>query len=397
MSAGALDGIRVIDFTRVLAGPYCTMMLGDLGAEVIKVEQPGSGDGTRQWGPPWVGEESAYFLSTNRNKKSITLNLKHEEGQRLAHELIASADVLVENFRPGTTAKLGLDYEKLTAEHPSLIYCSITGYGKNGPYSERSGYDFMIQAQGGLLSITGPEDGPPSKVGVAIVDITAGLHATSAILAALYHEKKTGEGQHIDIALFDTQVGWLANVAHNYFATGAPPKRYGNAHPNIVPYETFSTSDGYVAVAVGTDAQFDRLCTAVGRTDLGQDSRYRTNADRVEHRDTLVPELQEVFRQQAASEWIDLLLEHRIPVGPVNDIPTVLNDPQVLAREMVLEVEHSSLGPIQQLGPVPKLSRTPARVRKAPPTLGEDTESVLLNELGCSPADIKTLREQAVI
>ena len=397
MSAGALDGIRVIDFTRVLAGPYCTMMLGDLGAEVIKVEQPGSGDGTRQWGPPWVGEESAYFLSTTRNKKSITLNLKHKEGQRLAHELIASADVLVENFRPGTTAKLGLDYEKLTAEHPSLIYCSITGYGKNGPYSERSGYDFMIQAQGGLLSITGPEDGPPSKVGVAIVDITAGLHAISAILAALYHEKKTGEGQHIDIALFDTQVGWLANVAHNYFATGAPPKRYGNAHPNIVPYETFSTSDGYVAVAVGTDAQFDRLCTAVGRTDLGQDSRYRTNADRVEHRDTLVPELQEVFRQQAASEWIDLLLEHRIPVGPVNDIPTVLNDPQVLAREMVLEVEHSSLGPIQQLGPVPKLSRTPARVRKAPPTLGEDTESVLLNELGCSPADIKTLREQAVI
>ena len=397
MSIGALDGIRVIDFTRVLAGPYCTMMLGDLGAEVIKVEQPGSGDGTRQWGPPWVGEESAYFLSTNRNKKSVTLNLKHKEGQRLVHELIASADVLVENFRPGTTAKLGLDYEKLAAEHPSLIYCSITGYGKNGPYSDRSGYDFMIQAQGGILSITGPEDGPPSKVGVAIVDITAGLHAANAILAALFHRKETEEGQHIDIALFDTQVGWLANVAHNYFATGAPPKRYGNAHPNIVPYETFSTSNGYVAVAVGTDAQFDRLCVAVGRTDLGEDSRYRTNADRVEHRDTLVPEFQEVFRKQTAGEWIELLLEHRIPVGPVNDIPTVLNDPQVLAREMVLEVEHSSLGPIQQLGPVPKLSRTPARVRKAPPTLGEDTESVLLNELGCSPADIENLRAEAVI
>ena len=397
MSAGALDGIRVIDFTRVLAGPYCTMMLGDLGADVIKVEQPGSGDGTRQWGPPWIGEESAYFLSTNRNKKSITLNLKHKEGQRLVHELIASMDILVENFRPGTTAKLGLDYEKLSADHPSLIYCSITGYGKNGPYSDRSGYDFMIQAQGGILSITGPEDGPPSKVGVAIVDITAGLHATSAILAALYHRKMTGEGQHIDIALFDTQVGWLANVAHNYFATGAPPKRYGNAHPNIVPYETFSTSNGYLAVAVGTDAQFDRLCKAVGRADLGEDPRYRTNADRVEHRDTLVPELQEVFRNQTASEWIELLLEYRIPVGPVNDIPTVLNDPQVLAREMVLEVEHSSLGPIQQLGPVPKLSRTPASVRKAPPTLGEDTESVLLSELGCSPADIENLRTEDVI
>jgi formyl-CoA transferase len=392
-----LDGIRVIDFTRVLAGPYCTMMLGDLGAEVIKIEQPGSGDGTRQWGPPWVGEESAYFLSTNRNKKSMTLNLKHKEGQRLVHELIASADILVENFRPGTTAKLGLDYEKLAAEHPTLIYCSITGYGKNGPYSDRSGYDFMIQAQGGILSITGPEEGPPSKVGVAIVDITAGLHATSAILAALFHRKETGEGQHIDIALFDTQVGWLTNVAHNYFATGNPPKRYGNAHPNIVPYETFSTSDGYVAVAVGTDAQFIRLCTAVGRTDLGEDPRYRTNADRVEHRETLVPELQDVFRQQTASEWIELLLEHQIPVGPVNDIPTVLNDPQVLAREMVLEVEHSSLGPIQQLGPVPKLSRTPARVHKAPPTLGEDTESVLLNELGCSPTDIENLRAEAVI
>lgn len=397
MSAGALDGIRVIDFTRVLAGPYCTMMLGDLGAEVIKVEQPGSGDGTRQWGPPWIGEESAYFLSTNRNKKSMTLNLKHKEGQRLVHKLIGSADVLVENFRPGTAAELGLDYEKLAAEYPSLIYCSITGYGKNGPYHERSGYDFMIQAQGGILSITGPEDGPPSKVGVAIVDITAGLHAAIAILAALFHRKQSGEGQHIDIALFDTQVGWLANVAHNYFATGAPPKRYGNAHPNIVPYETFSTSNGYVAVAVGTDAQFVRLCAAVGRTDLGQDPRYRTNADRVEHRDTLVPELQYVFRQRTAEEWIELLLEHRIPVGPVNDIPTVLNDPQVLAREMVQEVEHSTLGTIQQLGPVPKLSRTPARIRKAPPTLGEHTESLLLNELGCSPTDIENLRAEAVI
>jgi formyl-CoA transferase len=397
VTAAALDGIRVVDFTRVLAGPYCTMMLGDLGAEVIKVEQPGSGDGTRQWGPPWVGEESAYFLSTNRNKKSMTLNLKHKEGQRLVHELIASADVLVENFRPGTTAKLGLDYETLAAEFPSLIYCSITGYGKNGPYRERSGYDFMIQAQGGILSITGPEEGPPSKVGVAIVDITAGLHATSAILAALFHRKQTGEGQHIDIALFDTQVAWLANVAHNYFATGAPPKRYGNAHANIVPYETFPTSNGYLAVAVGTDAQFIRLCEAVGRTDLGEDPRYRTNADRVENRDTLVPELQGVFRQQTAGEWIELLLKHRIPVGPVNDIPTVLNDPQVLAREMVQEIEHSSLGEIQQLGPVPKLSRTPARVRKAPPTLGEDTESLLLSEFGCSPSDIENLRAEAVI
>ena len=397
MTVAALDGIRVIDFSRVLAGPYCTMTLGDLGADVIKVEQPDTGDGARQWGPPWVGEESAYFLSVNRNKRSVTLNLKHEEGQRLAHELIVSSDVLVENFRPGTAKKLGLDYETISSEISSLIYCSISGYGQNGPYKARSGYDFMIQAQGGILSITGPEEGPPSKVGVAIVDITAGLHATNAILAALFHRKKTGDGQFIDIALLDVQVGWLANVAHNYFATGEAPGRFGNAHPNIVPYQTFSTSNGYLAVAVGTDAQFGRLCAALGREDLDKDPRYQTNANRVEHRDTLIPELQDVFLQRTAGEWIELLIEYRIPAGPVNDIPTVLNDPQVLAREMVQEVEHSTLGTIQQLGPVPKLSRTPARVREAPPTLGEDTESVLLNELGRSPSEIENLRAEAVI
>ena len=397
MTIAALDGIRVIDFSRVLAGPYCTMTLGDLGADVIKVEQPGTGDGARQWGPPWVGEESAYFLSANRNKRSVTLNLKHEEGQRLARELIASSDVLVENFRPGTAKKLGLDYETISSENSSLIYCSISGYGQNGPYKARSGYDFMIQAQGGILSITGPEEGPPSKVGVAIVDITAGLHATNAILASLLHRKKTGDGQFIDIALLDVQVGWLANVAHNYFATGEAPGRFGNAHPNIVPYQTFSTSNGYLAVAVGTDAQFGRLCAALGRADLGKNPKYQTNADRVEHRETLVPKLQEIFGARSAAEWIELLIEHRIPAGPVNDIPTVLNDPQVRAREMVQEVEHSSLGVIQQLGPVPKLSRTPARVRKAPPTLGEDTESVLLNELGRSAAEVEALRAEAVI
>ena len=397
MTIAALDGIRVIDFSRVLAGPYCTMTLGDLGADVIKVEQPGTGDGARQWGPPWVGEESAYFLSANRNKRSVTLNLKHEEGQRLARELIASSDVLVENFRPGTAKKLGLDYETISSENSSLIYCSISGYGQNGPYKARSGYDFMIQAQGGILSITGPEEGPPSKVGVAIVDITAGLHATNAILASLLHRKKTGDGQFIDIALLDVQVGWLANVAHNYFATGEAPGRFGNAHPNIVPYQTFSTSNGYLAVAVGTDAQFGRLCAALGRADLGKNPKYQTNADRVEHRETLVPKLQEIFGARSAAEWIELLIEHRIPAGPVNDIPTILNDPQVRAREMVQEVEHSSLGVIQQLGPVPKLSRTPARVRKAPPTLGEDTESVLLNELGRSAAEVEALRAEAVI
>jgi len=397
MSKAALDGIRVVDFSRILAGPYCTMMLGDLGADVIKVEQPEIGDGARHWGPPWVGEESAYFLSANRNKRSMTVNLKHAEGQRLVLKLIASADIVVENFRPGTTAKLGLDYETLATEFPSIIYCSITGYGQNGPYKERPGYDFMIQAQGGILSITGPAEGPPTKVGVAIVDITAGLYAASAILAALHHRIQSGEGQHIDIALLDAQVGWLANVAHSYFATGDPPRRFGNAHANIVPYETFSTSNGYLAVAVGSDAQFGRLCTALGREDLGENPNYQTNAKRVEHRESLVPELQDVFRQRPAGEWIDLLIEHRVPVGPVNDVPTVLSDPQVLEREMVQEVEHSSLGLIQQLGPVPKLSRTPALVRNAPPTLGEHTESLLLNELGYSLTDIENLRAEAVI
>ncbi len=397
MSEAALDGIRVVDFSRVLAGPYCTMLLGDLGAEVIKIEQPVSGDGTRQWGPPWIGEESAYFLSTNRNKKSMTLNLKHPEGQKLVRELISKADVVVENFRPGTTAKLGLDYESLASEFPSLVYCSITGYGQNGPYRERPGYDFMIQAQGGILSITGPEEGPPSKVGIAIVDVTAGLYAASAILAALYDRVQSGKGQHVDIALLDAQVGWLINVAHNYFATGASPKRYGNAHANIVPYETFPTSNGFLAVAVGSDAQFKRLCRAIGRDDLGADSRYQTNAGRVENREALIPELQKTFQDRPAGEWIDLLIENQIPVGPVNDIPTVLSDPHVLARGMVQDVEHSTLGTIQQLGPVPKLSRTPAKVRKAPPVLGEDTESLLLNELGRSPADIENLRAEAVI
>jgi formyl-CoA transferase len=397
MSTAALEGIRVLDFSRILAGPYCTMLLGDLGAEVIKIERPGSGDGARQWGPPWMGEESAYFLSVNRNKQSMTLNLKHQDGRQLVRELIASADILVENFRPGTMKKLGLDYETLSPQHPALIYCSITGYGQSGPYRDRPGYDFMIQGQGGILSVTGPAEGPPSKVGVAIVDITAGLYAVSAILAALHFRNQHGEGQYIDVALLDTQIGWLANVAHNFFATGEAPGRFGNAHPNIVPYETFRTANGYLALAVGSDAQFERLCQAVERPDLWEDERYQTNAGRVENRESLVPELQALLMQRTASEWIELLLEHRVPVGPVNDIPTILSDPQVAARQMVQEIEHTALGSIKQLGPVAKLSRTPARLRKAPPALGEHTEELLMNELGRSPAEIEELRAEAVI
>jgi len=396
MSERALSDIRIIDLSRILAGPYCTMLLADYGAEVIKVEQPGMGDGTRQWGPPWIGDESAYFLSVNRNKRSLTLNLKRDEGRTILKQLLADADVLVENFKPGTMKRMGLDYETLRQDNPGLIYCSISGYGQTGPYRNRPGYDFMIQAQGGIMSITGPVYGEPHKVGVAIVDITAGLFASSAILSALHYRDQTGQGQAIDVALLDAQVAWLANVAYNYFATGETPKRYGNAHPNIVPYETFPTSDGTIALAVGSDGQYRELCHAIERPDLWADERFRTNEGRVEHRDELVSLLQEVFRARSSDTWLDLFITMGIPAGPVNDIPTILNDPQVAARQMVQEVEHSTAGRIKLLGHVAKLSATPAEIRHAPPVLGANTEPIL-QELGYSPAEIANFRQEGVV
>lgn len=393
----ALSNIRVVDLSRILAGPYATMLLADYGAEVIKIEQPGQGDGTRQWGPPWVGGESAYFLSVNRNKKSVTLNLKSEAGKTILKKLVAGADVFIENFKVGAMQRMGLDYDNLCQLNPGLIYCSISGYGQTGPYKNRPGYDFMIQAQGGVMSITGPANGQPHKVGVAIVDITAGLFAANAILAALHHRQQTGEGQYIDVALLDTQVAWLANVAHNYFATGKTPRRYGNAHANIVPYETFPTADGYLALAVGSDGQYYKFCQAVERPDLWADERYQTNAGRVAHRDELVPILQDHFRTRATDEWLDLLLETGIPVGPINDIPTILNDPQITARQMVQEASHRTEGSIKLLGPVAKLSKTPAQIRQAPPALGADTEAILRERLNYSSEQITTLREEGVI
>lgn len=397
MNHGSLEDVFVLDLSRILAGPFCTMLLGDLGAEVIKVEQPEVGDGSRQWGPPWVGSESAYFLSINRNKKSITIDLKHPEGQEILKRLSSKADIFVENFLPGTMERFGLDYPTLSAENPGLVYCSISGYGQNGPYRDRPGFDFMIQAQGGIMSVTGPVEGPPYKVGVAIVDITAGLFASSAILAALHHRDRTGQGQYIDVALLDSQIGWLVNQAHNFFATGETPERFGNAHPNIVPYETFQAKDGYLALAIGTDHQYQRFCKLASCPELWEDERFQTNAGRVKYRKTLVPLLQDLIENRSVKEWIEMLSENRIPAALIHDIPTLFQDPQVAAREMVQTVVHPTLGEIQQLGPVPKLSQTPAHIRSAPPLLGEHTENVLYQELGLNPEEIARLRKTGAI
>jgi formyl-CoA transferase len=392
-----LSDVRVIDLSRVLAGPYCTMMLADLGAEVIKVERPGHGDDTRQFGPPWAGGESAYYLSVNRNKKGITLNLKSEKGREILRELACQADVLVENWRVGTMEGWGLGYEALRALNPGLIYCAITGYGQNGPYRDRPGYDFIIQAQGGIMSITGPVEGPPMKVGVAIVDIMAGTFAATSILAALHERERSGQGQYIDIALLDSHVAWLANVSSNYLVSGQRPARYGNAHPNIVPYEPFPTSDGWIAVGVGNDRQWQRLCTLADWDDLAADERFMTNPQRVEHRDTLVPILQEKFQARTSGEWHAALLEAGIPCSPINSIDQVFSDPQVLARQMLVDLPHPTAGGIKLAGSPLKLSRTPARIEEPPPLLGQHTEEVLRAYLDFSPADLARLRDEGVI
>lgn len=395
-SPSALENIRVIDLTRVLAGPYCTMLLGDYGAEIIKVEQAGVGDGTRQWGPPWLGDQAAYFMTMNRNKKSITLNLKTDEGREVLRQLVDSADILIENFKVGDMAKWGLDYDSLHERNPRLIMCSITGYGQTGPYRKRAGYDAMIQAQGGIMSITGPEDGAGSKVGVAIVDITTGLFASNAIMAALHHRESSGEGQYIDVALFDTQLAWLANVAHNHFATGEVPKRFGNGHASLVPYQDFPTADGAFMLAIGSDRQYKSLCEAAGRSDLWDDVRFQTNHGRVTHRDDLIPHLETLFQTRKTADWLSILEPLFIPCAPINDVATALADPQTVAREMVQTVTHPTLGEVKQLGPVAKLSVSPATIRTAPPLLGAHTDEVLA-ELGISAETIKTYREQGVI
>ena len=395
---GALSDLFVLDLTRVLAGPYGTMILSDFGARVVKVEQPGVGDDTRQWGPPFTSSgESAYFLCVNRNKESLTLDLKTEAGRDILRRLATRADVLIENFKVGTMARLGLGYDDLRPLNPGLIYCAITGYGQTGPYRDRPGYDVVIEAQGGIMSLTGPGDGEPFKVGVAIVDITAGMYAVTSILAALHHRERTGEGQFIDIALFDTQLGWLANVASAYLVSGQPPRRWGNAHATIVPYETFPTADGWMMVGVGNDHQFAALSRVVGYPEWASDPRFATNPDRVANRAALVADLQAIFRTRPTAAWIEALLDVGIPCGPVNDVPTALSDPQALARGMVQTVRHPVDGDLPVVGPVPKLSRTPAAIRSAPPHLGEHTDVLLRELLGSDDAAIARLREQGVI
>jgi len=394
----ALEDIKVLDLSRVLAMPYCSMMLGDLGAKVIRVERPGIGDETRHWGPPWAGNQSAYYLCTNRNKKSIAVDLKKGAGQEIIKRLAEKSDILLENFLPGSLAAMNLSYEDLKAVNPKIIYASVTGYGQNGPYRDLPGFDFIIQAQGGLMSIIGEADGPPMKVGVAIVDITAGLFACSAILAALHYREKTGIGQHIDIALLDSQVAWLANQASNYLISGKVPWRSGNEHPNIVPYETYQAKDGiYLALGVGNDNQWRKFCQLANLEELRDDPRYATNPKRVENRKVLVSLLQKIFLTKKADEWLKLLAEAEIPCGPINTIDKVFADPQVLARQMVVEMEHPATGKYKVVGSPMKLSATPVQYQIPPPLLGEHTEEVLKEELGYDQIQIRQLREQGVI
>jgi crotonobetainyl-CoA:carnitine CoA-transferase CaiB-like acyl-CoA transferase len=406
--SGALSHIRVLDLSRVLAGPWAGQIFGDLGAEVIKVERPGSGDDTRHWGPPYIKDaegndsrEAAYFQSANRNKQSLTLDFTQSEGQRLVRELVAQCDVLLENFKVGGLAAYGLDYESLKAINPRLIYCSITGFGQSGPYAKRAGYDFMIQGLGGLMSLTGRPEGEegagPMKVGVALTDILTGLYATVGVLAALNQREQSGVGQHIDVALLDVQVACLANQAMNYLATGVSPKRLGNAHPNIVPYQDFPSADGNFILAVGNDGQFRKFCEVAGIANFADDPRFVTNKARVAHRAELIPLLRQATVFKTTAQWIELLEKAGVPCGPINDLQQVFADPQVQARGLRLDLPNALGSSTPQVASPLRLSATPVAYRSAPPLLGQHTEALLQRLLGMSETQIAELREAGVI
>ncbi|GAC1445747.1 MAG: CaiB/BaiF CoA-transferase family protein [Chloroflexota bacterium] len=374
---GALNGIRVADFTRVVAGPYCTMLLADIGADVIKVEHPVRGDDTRTWGPPFVGGESTYFLAVNRNKRSICLDLQSDEGAETARRLIARSDVVVENFRPGVMDRLGFGYEQLRTAHPGLIYCAISGFGQDGPYRERAGYDVSIQAIGGLMGITGTPDGPPVKTGVAMTDQAAGLYAFSGILAALYHRERTGEGQRIDVSLLDTQLATLINVASAYLVAGEVPTRLGSAHASIVPYQVFRAADGYIMIGAANDRLFSALSCALGHPEWAQDPRFVTNSDRVAHREIVIEMIEEALQKATVVAWERLLAAEGVAVAPVNDMVGVFADPQVLHTGQVKTIDHPGIGRLKLVGPAVTYSGTPATVRTPPPLLGEHTAEIL--------------------
>ncbi len=392
-----LDGITVVDLTRVLSGPYCTMMLGDMGARVIKVEQPGRGDETRAWGPPFQGGESAYFLSINRNKESVAVDFKHPAGRAVLESLIASADVLVENFRPGTLDRLGLDYPALAARRPDLVYCSVSGFGQTGLKRDLPGYDMVLQAEAGLMSITGPADGQACRLGVAVADILAGLLASQGIVLALFARQRSGAGQLVDVAMFDSVVSLLSYQAALCLATGVSPARMGNEHPTIVPYDAFDAADAPFVLAVGNDEQWRRLCEAAGLERLGTDPRFATNPARVEHRAQLRPLLAGVFHTRSREQWIADLGRAGVPCGAVREIAEVLADPQIAARRMLETLEHPAAGLIQLLGLPIKLTNTPGTVRTPPPLLGEHTRRVLRGDLRLPDSEIDALEREGVI
>ncbi|GAB4401413.1 MAG: CaiB/BaiF CoA-transferase family protein [Anaerolineales bacterium] len=390
-----LQNIRVLDLSRVLAGPYCTMVLGDLGAEVIKVEPP-EGDETRGWGPPFAGGESAYYLCVNRNKRGMVVNLKTDEGREILRELAMQSDVLVENFRPGTLKKFGLDFETLHDFNPGLVYCSISGFGQTGSLRDKPGYDFMIQAMGGIMSVTGEPDGEPMKVGVAVADLFAGQNAVISILAALQARMFTGEGQYIDIALFDSELGWLANVASNFLISGKNPKRYGNAHANIVPYQSFQASDGWFVVAVGNDKQFESFCKVIEKPALASDPKFQTNKLRVENRETLIAVLKPIFMQKTVGDWLALIGD-QFPCGPINNFDQVFSMPHVKEREMLLEMEHPTIGALPLVGSPLKMGGTPVSYRLPPPLMGQHTKDILREVLGYSEEKVSALTESGCI
>lgn len=404
-SPGALSGVRVLDMTRILAGPFCTQMLGDLGADVIKIERPIVGDDTRHWGPHYIKDAdgvdtdaSAYFMSANRNKRSLSVDLSQDEGAALVRRMALQSDVLVENYKVGGLAKYGLSYEDLKSENPGLVYCSITGFGQDGPYASRAGYDFLIQGMGGIMSLTGQPDGEPMKTGVAISDVMCGMYASTAILAALRHRDQTGQGQYVDMSLLDTQVAWLINQGLDYLTTQNPPQRLGNAHPNIVPYQAFEATDGYLILAVGNDGQFARFCDFARLNGLAEDTRFATNNARVKNRDELVALIRPAIARHAVSHWLEGLAKVGVPCGPVNDLAQVFEDPQIQHRNMVVELPHETDPRVmaRQIASPMKLSETPVNYRRSAPGLGQHTDEVLA-ELGLSAEEIAQLKTNGVV